>query len=383
MAAVARAAAFLGTLLLAALLAAGVAPPPAARAAYPGYNGLLAFTTTRDGNDEIYVISPAGGVAQRLTDSTYTDDDAVWSPDGTKIAFAKDIGQTTYKIWVMDPNGANERQLTPIDFQGDEDSPTWSLDGAMIAFSKFAGPNGPDIWVTDTDGHNPVNLTDSPGWDRDPSWSPDGSKIAFRSERDGSAEIYVMDADGSHQKRLTNNDMFDAGPKWSADGTRIYWNAEDGYIHSIKPDGTDETTFTSIGFADDPAPSPDGALIAFVGDGGTGEAGIYTVKPDGTEITRIPGTTSKDYRPDWQPLAQPPAFVGDADCDGGADAVDALHVLRHVAGLPNTADCLANANVKCDDGMTAVDALLILRYVAHLSVDLPAACPAVGSIRLP
>lgn len=36
-----------------------------------------------------------------------------------------------------------------------------------------------------------------------PVVSPDGSKILFRSNRDGNEEIYVMNADGSNQTRLT------------------------------------------------------------------------------------------------------------------------------------------------------------------------------------
>jgi hypothetical protein len=70
---------------------------------------------------------------------------------------------------------------------------------------------------------------------------------------------------------------------------------------------------------------------------------------------------------------------GDADCDGGVDAVDALQVLRYVAGLPNPAGCIAAGNVKCNDAIDAVDALLILRWVAGLPVTLPNGCPEIGS----
>ncbi len=67
--------------------------------------------------------------------------------------------------------------------------------------------------------------------------------------------------------------------------------------------------------------------------------------------------------------------VGDADCNRKTNSVDALHALRHVASLGDTA-CLQAANVKCDDGVTAVDALLILRHVAALSLNLPQGCPS-------
>jgi hypothetical protein len=60
------------------------------------------------------------------------------------------------------------------------------------------------------------------------------------------------------------------------------------------------------------------------------------------------------------------------------DSVDALRVLRHVAGLTPDPACIEAANVKCDDAMTAVDALLILRHVALLPNDLPTGCTPIG-----
>ena len=71
------------------------------------------------------------------------------------------------------------------------------------------------------------------------------------------------------------------------------------------------------------------------------------------------------------------AGPGDTNCSGGTDAVDALHVLRKVAGLQPEAECIAVGNVKCDDDLTAVDALFILRRVAGLPVNLPPGCPAI------
>jgi hypothetical protein len=56
---------------------------------------------------------------------------------------------------------------------------------------------------------------------------------------------------------------------------------------------------------------------------------------------------------------------GDTDCDGSTDAVDALHVLRDVVGLGQSA-CIERGDVNCDGKRTAVDALGILRFVALL-----------------
>ena len=80
--------------------------------------------------------------------------------------------------------------------------------------------------------------------------------------------------------------------------------------------------------------------------------------------------------------AQGASIVGDTDCSGGAnpvDAVDALQVLRRVAGVQPYAACIDAGNVKCDDGLDAVDAVYILKHVAAIPVNLPAGCPQIGS----
>ena len=63
---------------------------------------------------------------------------------------------------------------------------------------------------------NPINLTNHPAEDSNPSWSPDGTRIAFDSDRDGNLEIYVMEADGANPINLTNNP---AWGQWSFLGT--------------------------------------------------------------------------------------------------------------------------------------------------------------------
>ncbi len=47
-----------------------------------------------------------------------------------------------------------------------------------------------------------------------PAWSPDGTRIAFKSDRDGNDEIYVMNADGTGQTNLTSNAAVDYSPDW-------------------------------------------------------------------------------------------------------------------------------------------------------------------------
>ncbi len=81
-----------------------------------------------------------------------------------------------------------------------------------------------------------------------------------------------------------------------------------------------------------------------------------------------------------RPAAAEPAAgtSGDVNCDGAVNAVDALQVLRYIAGL-SAAACLGSAgDVDCSGSIDAVDALLILRYVAGLRTTVPDFCPPIG-----
>ena len=127
-----------------------------------------------------------------------------------------------------------------------------------------------------------------------------------------------------------------------------------------------DTDGDGIGDACDPAqeePSGDHAVVCLTFGLTVGAVGGPVVGTDGGQCT-----------------APPPAVAGDADCDGGVDSVDALAVLKSVAGLPVPGDCLAMGNVDCNLSLTSVDALTILRFVAGIVQSLPLPCPMAGGV---
>jgi len=184
------------------------------------YIRQIAFTSERDGNQEIYVMEADGSHPRRLTNDPAGDMRPSWSPDGTQIAF-NSMRDGNWDIYVMNSDGSNQRPLTTS--AAWEFFPTWSPDGAQIAFfacDPQCRPNKQDIYVMDADGAgqgsgNVRRLTNTPAIvDEDPAWSPNGKHILFQSDRDGNFEIYVMNADGSGQQRLTNNWGGDYWPVW-------------------------------------------------------------------------------------------------------------------------------------------------------------------------
>ena len=166
----------------------------------------LVATVDRDG----LVTAAGAGVARIMAEAGAVADTALVTvaplepPD--QILFVSERDGNA-EVYVMDADGSNPVNLTN-DIAGD-DQPVWSPDGSKIAFVKNT-----DIYVMNADGSAPVNLTNAAGIDDEPAWSPDGTKVAFRSNRDGNFEIYVVNVDGTGQTRLTNDPAEDRTPRW-------------------------------------------------------------------------------------------------------------------------------------------------------------------------
>ncbi len=96
--------------------------------------------------------------------------DAVWSPDGSKIAYVSTETRTT-EIFVYDLSNRTARQVTadnnPSVFN---QRPTWSPDGSQIAYKSNRDVGYFQIWVMNADGSNAQNLSQSNSNDTDPVW---------------------------------------------------------------------------------------------------------------------------------------------------------------------------------------------------------------------
>jgi len=278
-----------------------------ARAATPGTNGRIAFTSTRDAGDtELYTVAADGTGLARLTARFGADDQPSWSPDGTLLAFRSHRDGNT-DIYVMRTDGSGVRRVT-TDASADSE-PTWAPDGQRLAFNR----NG-DIYVIGLDGAGERQLTTSPFFDGQPAWSPDGQWIAFTSTRTGNGEVFAARADGSVEVNLTNRIGADSDPTWSPDGTRI------AYISSqptsaeltVMPasglgiGGSGATVLTSDSFGDlAPSWSPDGTRIAFESNRDDANPEIYTIALTGGAIARVTAHPAHDILPDWGAAAAP------------------------------------------------------------------------------
>jgi len=241
---------------------------------------------------EIFVVN-ADGSGQRNLTGTLGGDAPAWSPDGQTIAFssARDPSSNP-TLYVMNADGSGLRRVT--EDVADAWEPAWSPDGRRIAFGRVVGGVGNnrdgEVFVVNADGSGLLNLTRNPAMDHSATWSPDGRMIAFSSYRDNTrrrptTDVHVMNADGSRQRNLTRNPAADMFPVWSPDGQRIAFvsnrNGNDE-IYVMNADGSGQRNLTRNPAGDGhPVWSSDGRKIGFVSNRG-GNRDIYAMNADGS-----------------------------------------------------------------------------------------------------
>jgi alpha-tubulin suppressor-like RCC1 family protein/dipeptidyl aminopeptidase/acylaminoacyl peptidase len=263
----------------------------------------IAFVSSRDGNEEIYVMNADGSAPTRLTNDPASDAQPSWSPDGQRIVFSS-TRDGNRAIYVMAADGSGVTRLTTA--SADDYYPTWSPDGQQIAFTSTRDSNQ-EIYVMAADGSGQTRLTNVLGVDQGPSWSPDGRQIAFQSTRAGNSAIFVMGADGSAPIRLTEP-ASDFSPSWAPDGRHIVFTSIRSFnmdVYTMALDGSAQTRLTDAPPNDlDPSWSPDGRQIAFA-SGRDGNLEIYLMNPDGAAPTRLTNHSATDGDPSFWSAAAP------------------------------------------------------------------------------
>ena len=177
-------------------------------------DGSIVFTSTRDGDLDLYRMDADGTNVRRLTDTPGYDGGAFFSRDCSRIVWRASrpsgaeledyralldeglIRPGELEIFVANGDGSEPRQVTHVG--GANFAPFFYPDGRRIIFSSnHHDPAGRefDLFAVDVDGTDLERITFTPGFDGFPMFSPDGRQLAFGSNRNqgqpGETDVYL------------------------------------------------------------------------------------------------------------------------------------------------------------------------------------------------
>ena len=190
------------------------ASSPASFLPHPGYDaeatvcmrdGRVVFTSTRNGDLDLYVANSDGSDLRQLTDTPGYDGGAFFTPDCSSLVWrasrphgeelakyrellAADLVQpSALEIFWMDADGSNVRQLTDNGRANFAPYPLPDGSGAIFASNLGGSEREFDLFTVGLEGDRPVRVTYAPGFDSFPMLSPDGRWLVFASNRAGPA----------------------------------------------------------------------------------------------------------------------------------------------------------------------------------------------------
>jgi Tol biopolymer transport system component len=259
--------------------------------------GLIAYThQDSSGIDRIYVIRADGKGRRALT--THDSLDAVWSPDGTELAYLDHF----QNLVVMNADGSGSRIVSHEQGIGEDEIASWSPDGEQLVFGAKLDV-GPDaFFIVNADGTGKHRLGASGS---DPVWSPDGKQISFSDE---AGRVAVIGVDGHGLHRLIQSGCSTDPARWSPDGKQIAFVAPaeclsgGAAIEVMNADGSDRHRITPDdgAYYGSPAWSADGKQIVFSRGSDFGSIGdLYIANADGSGMRSLT-KGGGNFDPSWQ-----------------------------------------------------------------------------------
>jgi TolB protein len=284
-------------------------PPP------PPLSGKIVFFEWENFDDvgappkhsEIYIMNADGTGKTQLTSGPDWERDPVLSPDGSKIAFRANTGNSSspgmsdgrYDLYVMNSDGSGLVRLDfidPLEQSYSAKSLDWSPDGSQILFESWS--KGITSVNVDGSGLNQIKTSGS-----EPRWSPDGTKIAYATGGTP-GQIAVVNADGTGAVQVTDNVVGASGLDWSPDSSKLVivtaiQDTPEG--HNVAVMNSDGTNRTNLGLGKEPSWSPDGTKIVYTSNDSLGKIQIYVMDSDGANPTQLTFNDGVHLNPHWSP----------------------------------------------------------------------------------
>jgi eukaryotic-like serine/threonine-protein kinase len=184
------------------------------------------------------------GTETRLTFDPSNNSQPVWSPDGSKVAFARDRGGTL-NLYQRSSNGTGQDELL---FESKETkSPfDWSRDGKFLIFGSLGAKTNVDLWALPMTGagadkpgdRKPILLLQTPYAESQGQLSPDSRWLAYTSNESGNSQVYVQPFIPGWDKPITGKwQISTAGgtqPRWRGDGKELFYVAPDRKLMAVE-----------------------------------------------------------------------------------------------------------------------------------------------------
>jgi len=320
-----------------------------ARDVFPRFSpdgNWIAFSSNREGNDDVYVIPVSGGKPRQLTFHSANDEVVGWSPDGRKIVFTSSRGNGVFPsvitLWEISPEGGIE---TPIA----TDWGAWASyapDGSKMAFTRhpatwsrkhYRGSYAADLWVEDLSSKKFARLGDEdykgnrlwPMYGRNgeiyyvANILPNEKSIRFGGPdvMKSANNIWKISDKGGKETQVTHHtdgNLF--FPSISADGKVIVYEDNFGIwkldtatgksaeiVINLKTDAKEnDRELVTLTEAQQFHLSPSNKRAAIVAHGE-----LFTIATDRGEPQRVTETPWKEQEPRWSPNGKWIAFVSD------------------------------------------------------------------------
>ena len=302
----------------------------------PDGANILFYTREKFSDDlanYLYLMNTDGSHMRRIANCGDCPANALWSPDGSQIAFLKGDDYDHCTLCAMSIDEAQETKLTYVHRNYRDMLPGvslafgWSPDGKQIAFSNAESEaTQGDVYVINTDGNGLTNLTNHLAEDKFVAWAPDGHKMLFVSDRAITNTqsyvwtLYIMNADGTGIKRLV--DYVRYWPEWGtwvpSSNSQIVVKLESDSKYYVVDIECVLTESTEPGILPEECryelPQPPGVMVFSTWPSGgkqfsyqvvvtlnTGAKDIFVVDFDGTGLKNLTNCPADDKDPDWSP----------------------------------------------------------------------------------
>jgi len=250
-------------------------------------------------NKRVALMDADGSANRYLTDGSFLALTPRFSPDGRRIAYMA-FRQGPPRIYVQDIDTGRGSLLG--DFAGMTFAPRFAPDGRSLLLTLAQNGNS-DLYMWDIATRRASRLTNDAAIDTSPSFAPDGSRIVFNSDRGGRPQLYVMNRNGGAAARISFGEGRYGSPAWSPRGDLIAFMVIKGGKFSIgvmRPDGSDERLLTRSNLDESPTWAPNGRVIMFSRQSGSGRRRLFTIDVSGYNEREV-STPTDASDPDWSP----------------------------------------------------------------------------------